>query len=203
MWRLLTVDSLFTGIQAVAFTILGALPIGYIFPYIGWMLLAYFAYCSIPCLILKNRSSITILIYLVGLEATAWVGFTWSDSLNMLFAHGLLLSFLVVSHVLYSCLGGKFCDRFLQYSTLLVMIDAIAVASDSMLFVHQSFVNVLFFLMCYSARTAGKNSLEILTSIKNQPDTGNNAKLFDMQYRQKMRTSLMIPFAHRQYSGQY
>jgi len=195
------IDSLFSGLQEIAFGILGILPFGYIFPYIGWILVGYFLYCSIPCLMLKNRSSITILIYLVGLVSVAWIDFTWGNSLNLLIIHILLLTFLVVSHTLYSCFGGKFGDRFLQYATLLVLVDLAAVGLGSMLFVHQSLVNVLFFLMCYSAGKAGKNSLEILNKVQKQPDTENTAKIFAIYYRQKMENSLLIPFQHTQYRG--
>lgn len=207
-------DALLTGAREIAFAIIGYLPLGLIFPYMGYIITAYCGYCLIPCLILKNRSSITMVSYLGALIAVAAIPSLWGNSfaplagsvnnqeiiasnassVNLLLAHVALLSALYVVHILYNSLDGKFGDRILLLATIMVMVDAMATGTGALLWVHQSFVNIIFILMCHSTRKAGYNSLNIMGDIKSQPKGGDYDKSYASWYRKMEETILLIPF---------
>ncbi len=187
-------DSLLAGIQETAFAVLGVLPLGYIFPYMGYLLMLWLIYCVIPCLTLRNRSSLTVFTYLMGLAALAWIPVMWGNALYLLIAHAFLLLFIFVSDFLYHTMRGKFGGRFLQLAFILVMVDAISTVVDSMPFIHQSLVNVLFILMCFYVRKAGTNSLVMLENVNKLPDSDENRIFYSMRFRQAMNNTLLIPF---------
>lgn len=184
-----------SSVQEVFFYIIGILPLGYIFPYMWIFLISYCAYCIIPCLILKNRSSITIVGYLGGLIIASQISAVWNTPLHLMIVHALLLTGLIIIHTLYSSLGGKFADRFIQFATMLVVVSVLATELDAMPWIHQSVVNIIFFLMCRSAKKAGNNSLEMLNNIRKQSQNGSlDTEVLSVQYREKLDSTLLIPF---------
>lgn len=207
-------DAILTGAREMAFTVIGYLPLALIFPYMGYILLIYCGYCIIPCLILKNRSSMTMVGYLGALIAVASVPALWGNSfvpvsgsindqdliassdpsVNLLLAHVVLLSSMFVVHILYNSLHGKFGDRILLLATIMVIIDAIATGTGALLWIHQSFVNIIFILMCHYTRKAGYNSLNMMEDIKKQPNGGDYDKSYASRHRKMEETILLIPF---------
>ena len=165
-------EQLLSSLQEAALFILGYLPLGYIFPYIGWALLAYCGYCVIPCLKIRNRSSMVIFAYLAALELSAWPKVLWYDASILLLIHATALSLLVIAHVLYYSLVGKFGNKILQLGLMMIVVDAAAIGVDAWPWIHQSFINVIFYLMLKSTRRAGNNSLETMQEIKER--TKNN-----------------------------
>jgi len=186
-------NELLSSIQEVAFYILGILPIGQVLPHIWIFFVAYCGYCIIPCLVLKNRSSIMVAAYLAGLILASQISFIWNNSLYLMVFHIALLCFLIANHMIFNSFAGKFGERFLQFATILVVVDAMSLSVDAMPWVHQSIVNIIFFFMCKSTRIAGNNSLEILENRKAQPKDDASRKAMAAKYQNMLEHALVIP----------
>jgi len=163
-------DQLLSSLQEAALFILSYLPLGYIFPHMEWILLAYCAYCIIPCLRIKSRSSLVIVAYLAALLSMGWLDVIWDDTSILLLVHGAALSLLVITHVLSNSLVGKFGNKILQLGLMMIAVDVIAIGIDPWLWIHQSFINVIFFLMLKSTRRAGNNSVETMQEIRQRTE---------------------------------
>lgn len=157
-----------------------------LFSNIGYLILVYFLICIVPCLRLKNNTSITMVAYLGAMEGAAWSA-SWLNSDGLLSIHFMLFMGLCVSHLLYGSLSGKFGDRLLFLAACIVVIDALSFGFNWIPFYQHSLLNVIFVVMCFITRKAGYNSLE---KLKNWTDED-----YGRSYKKTLARDLLIPFA--------
>jgi len=137
-----------------------------VFSNIGYIYLALYGIALIPSMMLKNRTSFTMIVALSLFEWAAWTPEIWFDPLNLGAVHMMIFAGLYITHVLYGSLNGKFGDRVLLFGGSMVVTDSIFYVTGWFPFFHLSIINILFLILCYFTFIAGYNSLKLQGSIK-------------------------------------
>jgi len=133
---------------------------------IGYIYLVLYGITLVPSLMLKNRTSCTMIVALSFFEMAAWNPAIWLDSMHLLLTHITIFSCLYLTHVLYGSLNGRFGDRVLLMGGLMVITDAIFYVSGWPRFFHHSTINLLFLILLYFTFRAAYNSLKLQGMIR-------------------------------------
>jgi len=127
----------------------------------GKIILICYLVVMVPCLMLKNRTAITMIAYLGLLEMAAWTPSIWLDPLSLMSVHVMIFTALYVAHVLYNSLAGIFGDRVLFCGACMVITDAAWFSFGGYALIYLSIINVLSLLTLWFTFKAGYTSLEI------------------------------------------
>lgn len=136
----------------------------FIFGNVGKMIVVFYLITIVPCMMLKNRTAVTMMGYLGLLELAAWTSSIWTDPIALMSVHALIFTGLFAVHYLFNCLDGLFGDKVLLLGALMVITDAAWFALGGYSLAYHSIINILYLLLLHSTLKASYTSLKMQDS---------------------------------------